>query len=176
MNIYSTIYRCFNKLTNESYIGFDSNWPSRKTKHLYDYLNPNCINFNSHFYRALRKHGTQNFDWEIIYQSWDKKDCLNKMESFFIEEYDSFNHGYNMTKGGEGTLGKRSWLGKTHFEETKTKISKALKGKIRSEEHSQNISKALKGKPGRKWTDEQKKHMSEKQKEIKRKKLSADLA
>jgi len=33
----------------------------------------------------------------------------------------------------------------THSEETKKKISKALKGKPRSEEHARNISEALKG-------------------------------
>ena len=147
MNIYSTIYRCFNKLTNKSYIGYDSNWPGRKTKHLYDYVNPNSSNYNCHFYRALRRYGLQNFEWEIIYQSWDKKDCLNKMESFFIEEYNSFNKGYNMTKGGEGTLGKQSWLGKNHSQETKTKISLSLKGKPKkplTEETKRKISESLK--------------------------------
>lgn len=175
MNIYATIYRCFNKSTNESYIGYDSDWPSRKTKHLYDHRNPNSASYNCHFYRALRKYGLENFEWEVIYQSRDKEDCLNTMESFFIEEYDSFNNGYNMTKGGEGTLGKQSWLGRKHQANTKAKISNALKGKIRSKEHSKNISESLKGKSGRKWTDEQRKHMSERMKQIRREKSTAHL-
>jgi group I intron endonuclease len=164
MSIYSSIYRCINILTGESYVGYDSNWPSRKTKHLYDFLNENSKNYNCHFYRALRKYGIENFVWEVLYQSWDKKHCLNEMEPYFIQEHQSFVNGYNMTKGGEGTFGKQSWLGKKHNKETKNKISQSLMGKIRSKEHSKKISDTLKGKPGRKWTDEQKKKQSEKNK------------
>ena len=161
MNIYSSIYKCTNILTGESYIGYDSNWPSRRTKHLYDYLNEKSKNYKCHFYRAIRKYGIENFAWEILYQSWDKEHCLNTMESFFIEEYNSFNKGYNMTKGGEGTLGKKSWLGRRHSEETKNKMSLSAKGKIRSKEHSENISKSKKGKKIGPFSVEHKKKISE---------------
>ena len=40
-----------------------------------------------------------------------------------------------------------SFYGKKHNEETKKKMSKALKGKPRSKDHSKKISEALKGKP-----------------------------
>lgn len=168
MDIYATIYKCTNLLTNECYIGYDSNWPARKTKHLYDYLNPKSKNYNCHFYRAIRKYGIVNFNWEILYQSDDKKYCLNEMEEFFINEYDSFHNGYNMTKGGEGTLGKKSWLGKNHTIETKKKISESNKGKIRSREHSENISKAKKGKKIKPFTEEHKRRISESLKKYQR--------
>jgi group I intron endonuclease len=175
MNIYSSIYRCYNILTGKSYIGYDSNWPSRKSKHIYDYLNKKSPNYNCHFYKALRKYGIENFSWEILYQSWDKKYCLNVMESFFIEQYDSFNNGYNMTKGGEGTLGKKSWLGKKHTEETKIKISLSLKRKIRSEQHSENISKSLKGKNKSKWPNERKERFSKQRKGIKPHEMTEEI-
>jgi group I intron endonuclease len=161
MSIYSTIYRCTNNITKECYIGYDSNWPKRKTKHLYDCQNQNSVNYDCHFYRAIRKYGIENFTWEIVYQSWDKEHCLNTMESFFIEEYDSFTNGYNMTKGGEGTLGKKSWLGKKHSEETKNKMSLSAKGKIHSEEHSKKISDAKKGKKIGPFSEEHKRKISE---------------
>ena len=144
MYIYS-IYKATNIITGKCYIGFDSNWPARKTKHLFDVVNPNSKSYNCNFYRALRKYGIENFTWEILYQSLDGPHCLNTMESHFISEYNSFQKGYNMTKGGEGTLGKQSWLGRKHSEETKLKMSMRQKGKIRSKEHSANISKAKKG-------------------------------
>lgn len=160
MNIYATIYRCVNIITNESYIGYDSNWPARKTKHLYDYLNKKSPSYKCHFYKALRKYGIENFRWEILYQSWDKNYCLNKMEPYFIKEYNTFNEGYNMTGGGEGTLGKKSWLGKKHSEKTKEKIKNSLIGKIRTKEHCRNLSKSLKGIKKVKWSLEQKQHLS----------------
>ena len=83
------------------------------------------------------------------------------MESHFIKQYDSFSCGYNMTYGGEGTIGKKSWLGKKHNDETKLKISQSLKGKIRSKEHSDNISKSTKGKKRKPFTEEHKRKISE---------------
>jgi group I intron endonuclease len=170
-SIYS-IYRCTNTTNGKIYIGFDSNWPKRKNKHLYDYKNPNSKNYNCHFYRAIRKFGIDNFEWDIVYQSTNKEHCLSIMEPHFIKEYKSFVNGYNMTEGGEGTFGKTSWLGKTHSDETKNKISQSLKGKIRNQEHSLNISKSTKGKKRKPFTEEHKRKLSESHK---RRKLTANL-
>jgi len=38
MNIYS-IYKATNKITGKIYIGFDSNWPKRKKRHLSNSFN-----------------------------------------------------------------------------------------------------------------------------------------
>jgi hypothetical protein len=51
------------------------------------------------------------------------------MENYFIEQYDTFRNGYNMTTGGEGTQNHKS----------KHLISQALKGKKKSEEHVRKI-------------------------------------
>lgn len=161
MSIYS-IYKVTNKITGKVYIGFDSNWPARQAVHKSLSKKP-----KQKLHKSIRKHGWNNFHWEIIYQSLDGEHCLNIMENYFINEYDSFNNGYNMTLGGEGTLGKKTWLGKKHKKETKQKISNAIKGRKKSEEHSKNISKALKNKPGRKWSLEQRQLFSKKKKGIK---------
>ena len=133
MNIYS-IYKATNNKNQKVYIGFDSQWPHRKNSH-------KCYHKkgNNKFYRAIRKYGWDSFDWEVIYQSKDFEHTLKIMESFFIEQYNSFKNGYNSTLGGEGTFGiKRKnqkvsynhngWVGKKHTEETKKLMSENMRG------------------------------------------------
>lgn len=121
MNIY-TIYRATNRINGKIYIGFDSNWPARQKDHKRDYPTSDLI-----FHRAIKKHGWDNFIWEIIYQSKDGDYTLNTMESFFILENNSYvfaqnSNGYNMAKGGGGTLGMK------HSTSTKQKISNSKIG------------------------------------------------
>lgn len=95
MNIYS-IYKATNKINGKIYIGYTNNFPRRQKNHK-NY----SIKTNSHFYNGIKKHGWDNFEWEIIYQSKDQAHTLNEMESYFISIYDSFHNGYNSTTGGE---------------------------------------------------------------------------
>jgi hypothetical protein len=137
MKIYS-IYKVTNILNGKVYIGFTTNLVQRKHRHKYYALEKQVVN---HFYTAIRKHGWENFQWEIIYQSKDKSHCLNEMEKYFIEEYKSFSdfedsRGYNMTLGGEGCLGNHKPKTKEHSE----KISKSLTGKKLSSEHIANAA------------------------------------
>ncbi len=103
MIIYS-IYKCVNKINGKVYIGFDSNWPKRKTSH--NYISSSNKSKHSSFHQAIRKYGWNNFEWEILYQSKDRNHTLKIMEPYFIQEYNSYKCGYNRTKGGEGTFGK----------------------------------------------------------------------
>lgn len=119
----NTIYKATNKVTGKSYIGFDSSWPNRKRKHK---INASTGR-EGKFYDSIRKHGWNNFDWSVIYQSGDKDHCLNIMEPYFIKEYDTFNSGYNMTEGGEGcfgTVSNKVWIndGKNHKRLSKDEI------------------------------------------------------
>ncbi len=104
--------------------------------------------YNGYFQRALKKYNDWN--WYMV-QEYDcdkdkMKSVLNKAEMFYIDIYDSFKNGYNMTVGGDGVLGlKRS-------DKTKQKISAAKKGKRFSKEHKANISICLKGSARRKGT------------------------
>lgn len=100
MQVYS-IYKATCRVNNKYYIGFDSKWPNRKNSHRTN----SVIGCDFLLHKAIRKYGWENFDWEIIYQSKDWKHCLRVMEPYFIGFYDSFANGYNMTLGGEGTLG-----------------------------------------------------------------------
>lgn len=117
MSIYS-IYKATNKITRKSYIGFDSNWPRRKNTHRHKYQKN-----NSKFYSSIKKHGWDNFEWSILYQSKNMKHCLNEMETHFIKEFDSYNNGYNMTLGGEAVM-----MNRLHTKDSKLKMSKSRLG------------------------------------------------
>lgn len=112
------IYKATNKENGKSYVGFDSNWPKRQRDHkraATEYV----------FHQAIRKYGWDAFEWEILYESGDHEYTLNEMEEYFIRFYKSHmsENGYNMTYGGEGTLG---W---NPSEETRSKISESNKGR-----------------------------------------------
>jgi len=73
--------------------------------------------------RAMRKHGIENFTIEQIDQSEDH-DQLLELEKKYIAEANSMDPevGYNMTEGGEGTLGCK------HTEEWKQMMSERNSG------------------------------------------------
>ena len=128
MKIY-TIYKVTNVITNKSYIGYSSDWKSRRRLHK---LNSNRNEKNYIFYNSIRKHGFDNFVWEAIYQSLDKESTLHKMEQFFIEQHNTLHpNGYNMKLGGSG--GNLS-------EQARKKISEKRKGVQFTEDHKRNLS------------------------------------
>lgn len=128
-----TIYKATNSINGKVYIGFDSNWPKRKSVHKSSSKNKSN---DTKFYRAIRKYGWDAFEWHILYQSENQEHTLNVMESFFIEKYDSFNNGYNSTLGGDGVFGL------IVSEETKKKISE--KNKIPKPQTKEHIEKRIK--------------------------------
>jgi len=96
------IYKATNSINGKSYIGQTAK-PSiepRKNKH---FKNAFKDLTQTHFYRALRKYGKDNFTWEILCYC-NTKEELNQKEIYYIEYFQSmsFQNGYNMTKGGTG--------------------------------------------------------------------------
>lgn len=154
MNTY-TIYKATNKVNGKSYIGFDSNWPTRYKNHKQLYNKTNTV-----FYQAIRKHGWDNFEWSIVYQSEDKEHTLNVMEEHYIRHFNTHvdeGHGYNMTYGGEGNnmlceearykMGSAN-RGKKNgppSEETRRKIGLANSLKRRTPEQKEHIRKIRTG-------------------------------
>jgi len=121
MIIYS-IYKLTNKINNKIYVGFTKSKPEyRWNQHKKDARN----NSGYQIHEAIRKYGWDNFDCEVIYQSTNINHCLNEMEPYFIEFYDTYANGYNATKGGGGKVSEAS-------QETKQKMSKAKIGTKRS--------------------------------------------
>ena len=99
---------------------------------------------NNLLYRAMRKHGIDNFVMEVIYGSKDRKHIFEEMETYFIKLFDTYNTGYNQTNGGDGgdTTEKLSNVQKKL---RGNKISKALKGVPKSNAHKSKLSVAKMG-------------------------------
>lgn len=74
---------------------------------------------NSYIDRALRKYGEENFLLEVIEDGIDDADKLNELEIHYIEKYDTFKNGYNLTKGGCGSSTFPNDVGKMIITEIK---------------------------------------------------------
>lgn len=136
MKIY-TIYKATSKTTGKCYIGFDSNYPNRVRIHKSSAKTQDCK-----FYRAIRKYGWDDFTWEILFQSTDREYVLNAMEPHFINEYNSFNDGYNSTLGGDGTFGKVLSVEARQLISIKNQVSKP-----QTKEHIHSRMESLKKNP-----------------------------
>lgn len=97
-----SIYMLTNKVTGESYIGFDSNYPTRIHQHLYRKKGKYSGVHRTKLGQAIKKYGSDSFDYCLLYQGWDKNYVLNTVEGLLIKEYNTLTNGYNMTIGGSG--------------------------------------------------------------------------
>lgn len=107
------IYRITNQVNKKQYVGqtidLDSRWHHHRTK-----KNSNC----RYLKYAFAKYGMDNFVFELICICFD--DDMNAYEEQYIEMCKTLvPNGYNLRKGGNSGR---------HHEETKRKISMALKG------------------------------------------------
>lgn len=87
------IYKVTNKINGKVYIGQSVDIGRRWRQHM-------TAEDDIYFHKAIQKYGVENFEWEVIEKC--KKSELDERESYWIEYYDSFNNGYNCTKGGDG--------------------------------------------------------------------------
>ncbi len=127
------IYKATNLVNGKMYIGKSKNFDERKKSHRRDTKNGDQV----YFHRALRKYGTENFDWQVIDQAETDQE-LDDKEKYWVQFYKSFDpqFGYNLTKGGDGG---------SPNEETRRKIGTANKGKIRSIEVKEKLSVSHRG-------------------------------
>lgn len=90
------------------------------------------------FYNAIKKYGWKNFKHDVLFEGLSKEEAEAK-EVELIAKFKSNNraYGYNIESGGNCS-GKMS-------EETRNKVSVALKGRVVSDETRQLLSKAGKG-------------------------------
>lgn len=88
------IYKITNIQNNKIYIGQTIRpIQQRFNRHINDALN-NTL--NTHFARAIRKYGKDNFYIEEIDIATSQEE-LNQKEQYWIQYYDSINNGYNET-------------------------------------------------------------------------------
>lgn len=87
------IYKIINKLNNKIYIGQSNNIERRYKDHF------EWPKYKQDIDKAIINEGKDNFTFEII------EECnlneLTEREKYWIQYYNSFEDGYNMTKGGQ---------------------------------------------------------------------------
>ena len=96
------VYMITSKTTTKSYVGFTmGSFEKRFNKHIQNALR----GVETHFYRAIRKYGIQDFTSTILWQDdSSSRQAAQEKEIEMIKKYDTYYTGYNMTHGGDGGL------------------------------------------------------------------------
>lgn len=103
------VYKCICLITNKVYIGITTETiDSRKARHIRESFNQNTPSYNYHFHRAIRKYGSEQFEWtQLEMIKSDTKEnlifCLKQLEIKYISLFNSYVNGYNSTLGGDNS-------------------------------------------------------------------------
>lgn len=139
--------------SNKVYIGKADDWDIRWKQH----KKPTLKQYQYILYRAMFKYGWKNIRTQILerFKEDVSEEFMFEREKYFIAKYNSFEKGYNMTRGGPGrhwdNNGKKSHSMK--MKEYHASLSKEEKEKI-----AKSRSKKMK-KYHASLTDEQKQKM-----------------
>lgn len=106
------IYKITNKITNKVYIGqtkktLEKRW-HQHIKEAQDAINGDRQNFPL-FHRMIIKYGKENFNIELLEECSDDK--LDIKERYWINQFNSYNDGYNATIGGQDVFKERKSQG-----------------------------------------------------------------
>jgi group I intron endonuclease len=128
--MFGYIYKTTNIINNKIYIG----------QHVATEFDKYYKGSGTILAHAFKKYGKENFNC-VLLEAAETKDELDAKEIYWIDKLDSRNKsiGYNITAGGEGTVGYQ------HTEEAKKKMSIAKKGKQLTDTHKKAIGLRLKG-------------------------------
>lgn len=93
------VYKATSQTTGKVYIGITINTLEyQKSQHERAAIEGKTY----HFYNAIRKYGFSDFIFEVIEDNIDNLDTLNQRERYWIAYYNSYEDGYNSTRGGDG--------------------------------------------------------------------------
>lgn len=102
------IYWFYNNITKQYYIGQSLDIRKRFMQHMLYMKRKN----NYPLYNALNKYGLDNFEFHIVkvidnegLTKVEITKLLNELEIKYIEKYNSYNNGYNLTIGGASVTG-----------------------------------------------------------------------
>lgn len=152
VNKIAHLYMITNKINGKKYFGITTQNPASKRWIGHKTVAKRLVR-KTPLYLSMNKHGFDNFEFEIIESSVSKEYIAN-LEIDYIKKFNTqdSNFGYNLSDGGEINIGYKipkdivekqkermigegnHFFGRSHSDETKTKISKSKKGKNLSKE------------------------------------------
>lgn len=92
----SKIYRIWNNLTGDSYIGSTTKEIELR---LQDHLQKSAKKVDNKFHKAIENFGSQAFEIELLDEA-ETTDELAQKEIHYIEAYNTMKNGYNSDRGG----------------------------------------------------------------------------
>jgi GIY-YIG catalytic domain len=104
------VYKATNKINGRCYIGVTTQ-TLEKRRYQHELTAKKGAGYV--FHAALRKHGFDAFEWEVLDTANNTEELYDK-ERHYIKQHNAFNEGYNLTLGGEcpteGLTGERHHL------------------------------------------------------------------
>ena len=132
---FGIIYKATNLVNGKCYIGQTIKDPVKYwIGHLKSSFYKNKKYKDKIFYNSIRKHGPENFLFEVL-EFCDSKEELNEIEFHYIKQYKTFNKnfGYNMTIGGDGTDNNKQ------SDELRKRRSEWMKEMWKTKEHREKL-------------------------------------
>ena len=123
-NYYGIVYKITNTINNKSYIGITTNkrgfngryyYKGNGIERVYKYhvrQKERGRYYNQHLLSSIELYGFDAFEVNKMLDVAYSKEELSNKEIFYIQKYDSFYNGYNMTLGGETGCGQHQLKGK----------------------------------------------------------------
>lgn len=170
------IYKIENTIDKRFYIGKTNNFERRKFRHFWELENNR--HHNQFLQRAFNKYGKDNFTMYKVEDNLTDEKATELEEKLINNTYDD---NYNLSKVSSG--GDLITYHPRH-DEIVAQISESIKKRVSNEEYRKNLSEKMKGennpmyhkhhtdetrqkmrknntRRGKKFTDEEKKHLSE---------------
>lgn len=138
------IYKITNIINDKIYIGFDTGPvdESRRWK-VHTRKATNGRNTNKVLYRAMRKHGIENFTYEVIDDSVDNIDDLANMERMYIKKYGCVRpNGMNVCEGGLGGDNFKHMDG-DQLRKVKKRMSYIMNKRLEDDEYKQLLTNQI---------------------------------
>lgn len=136
--LYAGIYKITCETNGKVYIGRSVQVPVRRKRHEYDLRDG--IHTNLELQEDYNKFGKEAFSFELVKEVPRSISSieLDNLEKYYINKFNSFEQGYNMTEGGFGNTGR------AFSDKTKEKMSSSMQGIPKSLEARKNISQGKK--------------------------------